>query len=127
MNREQTAQFREQLRAALCGAAAPLSTDEVARNAPWHVHRVASGCVSCHPEGQQTPWRVLECHGSWHMIERPRTGHDIYPHLRRLERDGALGSVRKDGDRKVYWVALAEPLIGPSPRVRDLDALGVAS
>lgn len=127
MNRAQTVLFRDQLRAALCGATDPVSTDDLARQAPWHVQDVKSGCTSCHPEGQRTPWRVLECHDNWHVIERPRTGHDIYPHLRRLERDGVIGSIRKPGDRKVYWLALSEPVIGPSPRVRDLDAVGVAS
>lgn len=98
-------QMREHLLAALAADGAVLSTNALAQLAPWHVHSVRSGCASCHPEGQATPWNVLECHGSWHVIERPRTGHDIHPHLQRLVADGLVERSRPAGDRRVYWAA----------------------
>ncbi|GAB4977125.1 MULTISPECIES: hypothetical protein [Mycobacterium] len=126
MNRTEAADFREQLFVALLGAPSPMSTDEVAAGAPWQVHSVRSRCASTHPDGQITPWNVVECHVDWHVIERPRSGHDIYPHLRRLEQDGRIARRTVAGDRKVYWVALDAPAESP-PAVNDLDALGVSS
>ncbi|MEB3023456.1 MULTISPECIES: hypothetical protein [Mycolicibacter] len=101
-------QMRQRLLAALAASGEALSTTALARLAPWHVHSVRSGCASCHPQGEQTPWNVLECHGSWHVIERPRTGHDIHPHLQRLVADGMVRRSSADSGRQVYWTATVD-------------------
>ena len=124
---EAAAELRDRLLAVLMTAQAPTSTKELAALAPWHVHEVASNCADCHPAGQATTWRVLECHESWHLIERPRQPWDIYNHLRRLEKEGLVIRRTASGDRQAHWTAVIEHPIAVADNVKNLDEFRTAS
>lgn len=125
LTKSQTEQLREQLFDVLASATTPMATDDLASAAPWHVHVVRSRCGSTHPSDRTTPWNVVECRGDWHVIERPRNGHDIYPHLRRLERQDRIARHQIAGDRKVYWVVARNQ--AAQSDVPNLDSLQAAS
>jgi hypothetical protein len=87
----------------------PMFTDELADLMPWKPERMSQGgcewwCESVLPASV----RMLECHGSWHLIayrRRPQGFSGIYRHLRALERRGLVRRVHRDGTRRVYWSA----------------------
>jgi hypothetical protein len=46
-------------------------------------------------------WGEAEENGCLYLI-----GHEVYPVLRRLERDGKVGRIQVEGHRPILWVAL---------------------
>lgn len=84
-----------------------MSTDDLAAHAPWQ--RCEWHC-RCHDTyigsyADCDGFRLVECRGTTDIIDRRRTGTDVYTHLRALERQGLATRQRIDGHPCVYWSA----------------------
>jgi len=107
VTRAETFHLRAQLLELLRAAERPISSAALARMLPWHTERLDLGCelVCLAPRPKRT-MEVVECHGSWHIVRRPRSSQDsgagIYRHLKSLAHQGSVRSIRR-GPRKVEW------------------------
>ncbi|MBV8348438.1 MAG: hypothetical protein JOZ49_13150 [Mycolicibacterium sp.] len=88
-------------------AARPMSTAELTELLPWKHERIGQGgCQWRCDRHLRDGVRMLECHGSWHLIAFKRTAHGfngIYRNLRALEDRGLVRRDRSDPSRRVHW------------------------
>lgn len=113
MTTADTFEVRDQLIAVLREASAPMSTADLAKVLPWQVHRLELGCdLVCWAPITPANLVIVECHGDWHVVSRPRSAQDartgIYRHLRSLARTGVVRAISK-GPRRVEWTFVQEP------------------
>lgn len=107
MTRAETYHLRAQLLELLRDAEHPISSAALARMLPWHTERLDLGCaLVCLAPRRSSTLEVVECHGDWHVVRRPRSSQDsgagIYRHLRSLAREGVVRAISL-GPRRVEW------------------------
>ncbi len=107
MTRAETYQLRAQLLELLREAGQPVSSAALARMLPWHTERLDLGCeLVCLAPRRTGTLEVVECHGTWHLVRRPRSSQDsgagIYRHLRSLAGEGVVRAIGL-GPRRVEW------------------------
>ena len=107
MTRAETYELRAQLLELLREAGHPISSATLAGMLPWHTERLDLGCeLVCLPPRRTRNLEVVECHGNWHVVRRPRSSQDsgagIYRHLRSLAREGMVRAINL-GPRRVEW------------------------
>jgi len=111
VTRAETYQLRAQLLELLREAGHPINSAALARMLPWHTERLDLGCeLVCLAPRHNRDLEVVECHGNWHVVRRPRSSQDsgagIYRHLRSLAREGLVRAI-KQGPRRVEWEYIA--------------------
>lgn len=108
MTTADTMLVRDKLIAVLRGSGSALPTAELASQMPGKVEHSNDSCAQlCHRSTLGPGVKVLECHGSWHLVEYRRTTHGytgIYRHLRALELQGIVRRTVRDGRKRVYWI-----------------------
>ncbi|ORV08038.1 hypothetical protein [Mycolicibacterium fallax] len=106
MTSEDTFRVRQQLLNVLRAADRPLSTRELAELLPPKIDVMTVSCAMlCDSEVPSAKLKVLECHSSWHIVERQRSAQDgaaIYPHLRSLARQSLIRRI-PISPRSVLW------------------------
>ncbi|MDP7707481.1 hypothetical protein [Mycobacterium sp. TY815] len=107
MTTADTIRLREALLNELRKAHRPVSTAELAALMPWRVERTDDTCaLLCQHAGGNKDVEVLECHGSWHVVQYRRTSQGysgIYRHLRSLEQQRIVRRTLHDGRKRVCW------------------------
>jgi hypothetical protein len=126
-----TTMLRDQILSALQEAyPAALSTNQIAERMPPIVCR--RYCESCEwwcgpnvrlGEGVE----ILECHGDWHLIRRPRTGEDIHKHLCAMARQGLITRLayNRSAHPCVFWIVEPDP--AAAGVIDDLEVIWAAT
>ena len=126
MTTADTMLVRDRLLAELRESPHPISTTELAARMPWKVERSEGSCgLLCNLSMPNRDVEVVECHGSWHVVQYRRTTHGytgIYRHLRSLERHGLVRRTLHDGRKRVCWAYVGSDKRGPAPPAHDACA-----